>query len=73
MNFSKLADIHERLRLGSKPGAELKRIESLDEGLFAYEFFFPSYARFSSTGVAKMIGQEVGLYINVVKEMLPDE
>ena len=73
MNFSKLADIHERLRLGSKPGAELKRIESLDEALFAYEFFFPSYARVSSTGVAKMIGQEVGLYINVVKEMLPDE
>ena len=73
MNFSKLADIHERLRLGSKPGAELKRIESLEEALFAYELFFPSHARISPTSVAKMIGEELGLYINVVKEMLPDE
>lgn len=73
MKFSVLADIHERLRLGSQKRSQLQRLITKEEALYFYEFFFPDKARVSTSTAIGKVAHELSLFYDVAKSMLPDE
>ena len=75
MMFSTLADIHERLRLKGDKMEQLARLESKEDALLAYEFFFPDRPKITGARVKTLINNEIGSYYDVVKTCLesPDQ
>ena len=73
MMFSKIADIHERLRLGADKLEQLARLENKEEALYCYEFFFPSRAKISWGDAISKLSTDIGMYYDVVADILPDE
>tara|TARA_R110002012_G_C11654051_1_gene611617 strand:+ start:1529 stop:2806 length:1278 start_codon:yes stop_codon:yes gene_type:complete len=73
MKFSKLADIHERLRLGDDKLNQLARLNDKEEALACYEFFFPNSVGISWNDAVSKISTDIGMYFDVVKDILPKE
>ena len=73
MKFSKVADMHERLRLGADRVEQLSRLENKEEALYVYEFFFPSTARVSAARVKSLIADEIASFYDVVDACLTDD
>tara|TARA_R100000152_G_C6776823_1_gene206233 strand:+ start:1382 stop:2659 length:1278 start_codon:yes stop_codon:yes gene_type:complete len=73
MKFSKIADIHERLRLGADKIQQLARLESKEEALLCYEFFFPYRAKISWADAISKLSSDIGMYYDVVLDILPKE
>ena len=73
MKFSKVADMHETLRLGADRVEQLSRLESKEEALYVYEFFFPSTARVSAARVKSLIADEIASFYDVVDACLTDD
>jgi len=73
VKFSKVADMHERLRLGADRVEQLSRLENKEEALYVYEFFFPSTARVSAARVKSLIADEIASFYDVVDACLTDD
>ena len=73
MKFSKIADIHERLRLGADKIQQLARLESKEEALLCYEFFFPTHAKITLSNAISKLSTDIGMYYDVVMDILPKE
>jgi len=73
VKFSKIADMHERLRLGADRVGQLSRLENKEEALFAYEFFFPPVARVSAARVKSLIADEIASFYDVVDACLTND
>lgn len=73
MRFSVLADIHERIRLGSPKRAQLQRLKGKEEALYFYEFFFPDRARVSTSTAIGKVAHQLSLFYDVAADLMPDE
>jgi hypothetical protein len=73
MRFATLADIHERIRLGSPKRGQLQRLTSKEEALFFFEFFYPERARVSTSTAIGKVAHELSLFYDVAANMMPDE
>ena len=72
MMFSKIADIHERLRLGADRAEQLSRLKNKDDALLCYELFYPSEAQITHSSVISRLAEQSGIYYDVVKDLLPE-
>lgn len=73
MKFAVLADIHERIRLGSPKRGQLQRLSTKEEALYFYEFFYPDRARVSTSTAIGKVAHQLSLFYDVAADMLPDE
>jgi len=68
--FALLADIHEQLRLGGDRVKQLARLETADDAIMLYQFFYPTV---KGADPIRMLANEAASFYDVVKDMLPEE
>ena len=69
-DFALLADIHEQLRLGGDRVKQLERLETADDAIMLYQFF---YSTGRGADPIRMLANEAASFYDVVKDMLPEE
>ncbi|MAN62095.1 MAG: hypothetical protein CMI60_09120 [Parvibaculum sp.] len=69
-SFRFIASIHEQLRLGGNRLEQLGRLESADDAIMLYQFFYPTMKH---TDPIRMLANEAASYYDVVKDSLCDD